>query len=703
MLSKKVLFSFPVTLLSLVIVIGGIEFFIRLTFRAFALSPTLHAIIDALILVVVVTLVMCLYIIGRRQAEDALRESEERYRALLELSAEVGEAVVMLQNTGKGNAIHTFVSDAWPRITGYSRQELLGMSWFDLLHPGYREAVIERYRRRIDGETITGLFEFSIVRKDGIEVPIEIIAGQTVYRGKFALVVYARGITERQQAEEEIRKFKAITDGANYGIAMVDAKDGRIVYTNESFAAMHGYTPGQLIGSHYAVMFTEEQVKDADSLRNQLLSTGKPLTVELERKKKDGTVFPTITQTIVVKDDKGKPLYIADTVIDITERKWAEAELQASEEKFRSVTETAGDAIISMDSHGEIVQWNYAAENIFGYLADEMFGRPLTTLIPERFRQRYLELVHPVISGETYQTPGKTIQVTGLRKDGSEFPAELSLSLWTTGEEIFFTSIIADITERWLRESELQEKTRQLIEASNAKSEFLAHMSHELRTPLNVIIGFSELLADEVPGKVNREQKQCLSDIMNSGHNLLGLINDILDLSRIESGKIELKLRNVSLSAIIESLKTELMPILAQKKHDLVIEVATELPFVHADKAMVKQLLTNLLSNSIKFTPDGGRLCVEAVPENNHCRVSVIDNGMGIRKKDRIKIFDSFYQVKSSSAGNTGGTGLGLAIARQIVEMHGGRIWVESNPGAGSRFSFTLPLAHARRNFPGGK
>lgn len=516
----------------------------------------------------------------RLRMETALRQSEQRYRTLLELNAEVGEAVVMLQNTGKGNAIHTFVSDAWPHITGYSREELLGMSWFDLLQPGYRETVMERYRRRIDGETIPGLFEFSIVRKDGTEVPIEIIAGQTVYRGEFALVVYARGITERKRAE---------------------------------------------------------------------------------------------------------------------------AELRASEEKFRSVTETAADAIISTDIHGEIVQWNYAAENIFGYLADEMLGRSLTTLIPERFRQRYLELVHPVISGETYQTPGKTIQVTGLRKDGSEFPAELSLSFWTTGEEIFFTSIIADITERWLRESELQEKTRQLIEASNAKSEFLAHMSHELRTPLNVIIGFSELLADEVPGKVNREQKQCLSEIMNSGHNLLGLINDILDLSRIESGKMELKLRNVSLFAIIESLKSELMPILAQKKQDLAIKVATGLPFVRADKARVKQLLTNLLSNSIKFTPDGGRLCVEAVLENNHCRISVIDNGIGIRKKDRVKIFDSFYQVKSSSAGSTGGTGLGLAIARQIVEMHGGRIWVESNPGAGSRFSFTLPLAHARRNFPGGK
>ncbi len=439
MLSKKVLFSFPVTLLSLVIVIGGIEFFIRLTFQAFALSSTLHAIIDALVLVVVVTLVMYLYIIGRRQAENALKESERRYKSA----------------------------------------ELVGS--------------FGHYSRYLDTNRL--------------------VWSEGTYR------LFGVGPNQWELTRDNV-------------IKMIHPQDlKRWLMATEQF---------------------ERGNNDYD--------------IEFRINRPDGEERALHSVANIILDDTGGRERIFGTVQDITERKRAEAELRASEEKFRSVTETAGEAIISMDSHGEIVQWNYAAENIFGYLADEMFGRPLTTLIPEWFRQRYLELVHPVISGETYQTPGKTIQVTGLRKDGSEFPAELSLSFWTTGEEIFFTSIIADITERWLRESDLQEKTRQLIEASNAKSEFLAHMSHELRTPLNVIIGFSELLADEVPGKVNREQKQCLSDIMNSGHNLLGLINDILDLSRIESGKMELKLRNVSLSAIAESLKTELMPILAQKK-----------------------------------------------------------------------------------------------------------------------------------------
>jgi len=239
----------------------------------------------------------------------------------------------------------------------------------------------------------------------------------------------------------------------------------------------------------------------------------------------------------------------------------------------------------------------------------------------------------------------------------------------------------------------LFEANEELMQATQAKSEFLAHMSHELRTPLNVIIGFSELLLDEVPGKINEEQRRCLNDVLSGGNNLLNLINDILDLSKIESGKMELSLRNFSLSGMIEALRNVMLPILTPRNQSLDIALEEGLPQVYADKAKVRQVLLNLLSNSTKFTPDGGKLKIEAAREDEWCRVSVIDNGIGIKPENQEKIFVEFCQIESPLTEEKGGTGLGLAIARQIVERHGGRIWVDSDYSQGSRFTFTLPLA----------
>jgi len=247
--------------------------------------------------------------------------------------------------------------------------------------------------------------------------------------------------------------------------------------------------------------------------------------------------------------------------------------------------------------------------------------------------------------------------------------------------------------ELMTQQQELIEKTREVERANQLKSEFLANVSHELRTPLNVIIGFSELMIDEVPGKTNKEQRQCLNDILGSSRHLLNLINGVLDLSKIESGKTELSLTNIALPCVIESLRSIMVPILAPRKQSLEVEVEEGLPLVCADRIKVKQVLLNLLSNSAKFTPNGGKLKVEAVREDNWCRVSVSDNGIGIKKEDQERIFEPFCQLDSPLTKEKGGTGLGLAIARQIVEKHGGRIWVESEYGKGSRFTFTLPLA----------
>jgi signal transduction histidine kinase len=243
------------------------------------------------------------------------------------------------------------------------------------------------------------------------------------------------------------------------------------------------------------------------------------------------------------------------------------------------------------------------------------------------------------------------------------------------------------------KQRKLLEKTREVEQASQLKSEFLANMSHELRTPLNVIIGFSELMLDQVPGPVNKKQQRCLEDVLNSGRHLLGLIDQVLDLSKIESGRTELKLAKVALPEVIESLKNTMLPILKPRRQSLRIRIGENLPAVSADKAKLRQVFFNLLSNSSRFTPEGGKIEIQAVKNGTHCRVSVTDNGIGIKKEDQKRIFEPFCQLDNTpTRGGSSGTGLGLVVVKQIVEKHGGRVWVESQYEEGSRFSFTLPL-----------
>jgi signal transduction histidine kinase len=259
--------------------------------------------------------------------------------------------------------------------------------------------------------------------------------------------------------------------------------------------------------------------------------------------------------------------------------------------------------------------------------------------------------------------------------------------------EIINKELQAQSRELMTQERELVEKTRELEVASKAKSEFLAHMSHELRTPLNVVIGFSELMLDGAVGSLDEEHKQCLNDILGSGQHLLSLINDILDLSKIEAGKMELKMKNITLQNILGTLKNEMTPIISRRKQNLEVVIEDELPPVRADRDKIRQVLINLLSNSTKFTPDGGHMRVEVFKNNGWCQVSVIDDGVGIKKKDQRTIFEPFSQLDGLLLSESGGTGLGLAIAKQIIEKHGGRIWVKSEYGKGSQFHFTLPLA----------
>ena len=241
------------------------------------------------------------------------------------------------------------------------------------------------------------------------------------------------------------------------------------------------------------------------------------------------------------------------------------------------------------------------------------------------------------------------------------------------------------------RTAELQQANEALEKASELKSEFLANMSHELRTPLNSIIGFAEVLRDGLSGELNPEQMECILDIHSSGKHLLDMINDVLDLSKIEAGKMELYCEEFSIPAALDGILSIVRDMANKKKLALQINTPDDLPDIYADPVKFKQIMYNLLSNAIKFTPDDGTVIIDTALEKDKFLVSVTDTGIGISPEDQLHLFDQFKQVDSSYARQYEGTGLGLALTKRLVEMHGGEIWVESELGKGSKFSFTLP------------
>ncbi|HEY6877278.1 MAG TPA: hybrid sensor histidine kinase/response regulator [Polyangiales bacterium] len=228
--------------------------------------------------------------------------------------------------------------------------------------------------------------------------------------------------------------------------------------------------------------------------------------------------------------------------------------------------------------------------------------------------------------------------------------------------------------------------------ASQAKSSFLAHMSHELRTPLNAVIGFSELLEQEIAGDLNDKQREYVSYVVSSGRYLLRLITDILDLSKVEAGRLELSIEDTALLPIAQHVEHSLSPLASKKHVALELELDNALPAVHADPMRLQQILYNLLSNAIKFTPENGRVALRARPAGPMIELAVIDNGMGIRKEDLPKLFREFEQVGNDAAAKRGGTGLGLALTKRLIELHHGSIEVESAVGVGSTFTVRLPV-----------
>jgi PAS domain S-box-containing protein len=340
--------------------------------------------------------------------------------------------------------------------------------------------------------------------------------------------------------------------------------------------------------------------------------------------------------------------------------------LESSEARLRSVAETAGDAIISANSQDKIVLWNKAAEEIFGYSADEIIGQPITRIMHRRFHRAHQKGLRRVVATGKTKIIGETVEVLGLRKDGSEFPLELSLATWKIKEESFFTAILRDITER-KRVEEL-------------KDEFIGLVSHELRSPLTVIMGVLSV-----------EKRQLLQDAIIESESLSHLLGNLLELSRFQASRLFLHAEPISLKNVVVATVEQIKRLLSA--HRFIIDLPRNLPPVYADQVRLERILYNLLENATKYSPNRDEIRVFARPEASQLVIGVSDHGIGIPPREQTELFKPFHQLKQSGPHRTKGAGLGLLVCRRLVEAHGGRIWVESEgKDNGSTFLFTLPV-----------
>ncbi len=515
-----------------------------------------------------------------------------------------------------------------------------------------------------------------------------------------------------RQLHHHIQRTDAILETIVTGVITIDTR-GTIRTFNKGAEQMFGLPASEAVGQNVCQLMPEPDGKQHDCHLRRYLETGRRHMLgfgrEVTGRRVDGTLFP---MWLAVNEFKhgDEHLFVA-SALDLSDQKAMEHMLRMSEERSRVILETAVHAIVTFNEEGQILSFNPAAAELFGHQAEAIFGRDVTTLFPAPLRCEVNQYIKRVRAGMARAR--SRLELTGLRKDGSTFPLWFTLGKAQVNERPVFVANIVDISDQKAAEEELRrhrdhlqelvrEQTADLIEAkeraeaaNRAKSLFLTNTSHEIRTPMNAIIGMTELVLDT---PLDTEQRNYLKTVHRCAKSLLQLLNEILDLAKLERGKMTLEQTVFDLEEVIDEVVTPLQVVARNKGIDLKVALPAELPRHRlGDPTRLRQVLMNLVGNALKFT-ERGEIEVRVKPDGDGMLLfSIADTGIGIPPDRLDAIFDSFTQAEQTTTRKHGGTGLGTTISKQLVELMGGRIWVESEVGAGTTFHFTakLPLARA--------
>lgn len=639
-------------------------------------------------------------ITDRKNAEIALTKKEKKYRSLIEQASD-GVIITDLET----NILE--VNKNLAKLFGYLTSELVGMKINELVADRELTKLPKRLKQLNAG--LNPVYERVMKRKDGTEFIAEVNSNKI---DSGLLVAFIRDITERKKAEEIIKeseeRFAAIFKAAPGAIILTSLTDMKTVEVNDNFSIITGYSREEAIGETIKDLNMWADPSARVSFLESIEKNGFVNDYEADVYHKSGNILNGLVSAQIITISEKK--YLLGVFYDITERKKTEEEIRLAHQRLTTHLNNSPLAIIEWDKNLIIRNWSVQAKSIFGWEASEVIGKHFNelNLVHEDAAAATTIIAKDLMLG---RVKNNRIIYRNYTKSKKVIYCEWYNSVLqsTEGEIETIFSLVQDISDRKHAEIELEKhrnnleelvelRTNQLekekIKAQSAdlmKSAFLATMSHELRTPMNSIIGFTGILLKELAGPLNDEQKRQLGMVKNSGQHLLGLINDVLDISKIEAGKLKVSIYHFNYLTTLEKTIDFILPQASRKELQILSEISELNIILNSDERRVEQVLLNLLSNAIKFS-NQGVIIVKVDIVDGLVVTQVIDQGIGMSKKDLNKLFMPFIQLDGGLSRTHEGTGLGLAICKSLIEKLGGTIQVQSKVSKGSNFTFTLPL-----------